>query len=259
MHGQVCTEKSLVSQELQRWANLYDRGGLINRKVWEWSFITQTFYEHGKLSPGNSGLVFAVGTEPMVSNFVSFGCRIHATDLDFEDAKVKGWVDGLQHSSNKTNLYYQKLCNSDDYDKNVSFEFLDMNSIPENLNDKFDFCWSTCSLEHLGSIENGKRFIYNSLKTLKRGGVAVHTTEYNVSSNNDTIDNEPTVLFRKCDIEDILFHLKSLGFISKMDWNCGSECNDYFVDLPPYGSSPHLKLRIQNFTVTSIALVIIKP
>jgi hypothetical protein len=96
-------------------------------------------------------------------------------------------------------------------------------------------------------------------KTLKKSGVAIHTTEYNVTSNIDTIDNEPTVLFRKCVIEEIISHLKSSGFIAKMDWNCGNECNDYFVDIPPYGSSPHLKLRIQNFTVTSIALVIIKP
>jgi hypothetical protein len=204
-------------------------------------------------------LGFAVGCEPLVSHFASCGCRVHATDLNFEEARNKGWVEGNQHSADKSNLYHPELCDRALFDENVEFAFLDMNHIPDRLHNKFDFCWSTCSLEHLGSIELGRQFILNSLKTLNRGGMAVHTTEYNVSSNTNTIDNEPTVLFRKQDIQDILQAVRNLGYISHMNWNCGNECNDYYVDLPPYGSSPHLKLRIQDYTVTSIAVVIIKP
>ncbi|MBV5337004.1 MAG: hypothetical protein J0653_03215, partial [Deltaproteobacteria bacterium] len=72
-----------------------------------------------------------------------------------------------------------------------------------------DFCWSSCSLEHLGSIKAGLDFIKASLKTLKVGGVAVHTTEYNVSSDEATIDNNPTlVLFRRCDIQGLVEELR---------------------------------------------------
>jgi hypothetical protein len=45
----------------------------------------------------------------------------------------------------------------------------------------YDFIWSSCSLEHLGSLELGEQFIYNSLKHLKPGGVCPHD-EYNAQS-----------------------------------------------------------------------------
>ena len=59
------------------------------------------------------------------------------------------------------------------------------------------FCWSICALEHLGSIENGLSFIENSLDTLKPGGVAIHTTEFNFYDDGRTIDNWACVYFQK--------------------------------------------------------------
>ena len=50
--------------------------------------------------------------------------------------------------------------------------------------------WSSCSLEHLGSISHGIEFILNSLKCLKQHGVAVHTTEFNLSSNEETLNEK---------------------------------------------------------------------
>ncbi len=75
-----------------------------------------------------------------------------------------------------------------------------MNDIPGDL-EGFDFNWSSCSFEHLGSIEKGINFLMNQLKTLKPGGWAVHTTEFNVSSDDKTIESGDTVVYRKKDIE----------------------------------------------------------
>ena len=51
-----------------------------------------------------------------------------------------------------------------------------MRDLPDDLG-SFDFIWSSCSFEHLGSLGEGERFVLEALRFLKPGGVAVHTTE----------------------------------------------------------------------------------
>ena len=82
-----------------------------------------------------------------------------------------------------------------------------MRQLPPDL-DGFNFTWSACAFEHLGSIKLGQEFIQNQMHCLRPGGVAVHTTEYNVLSNADTISEGETVLFRRRDVERIVKHLK---------------------------------------------------
>ena len=41
----------------------------------------------------------------------------------------------------------------------------------------------------LGSISQGLDFIENSLNTLVKGGISIHTTEFNFTNNEHTIDN----------------------------------------------------------------------
>jgi hypothetical protein len=72
-----------------------------------------------------------------------------------------------------------------------------MNHMPNDLKD-FDFVWSSCSIEHLRSIEAGTLFMETGC--LRPGGVAVHTTEYNVSSNEDTLMAGSAVIFRRRDL-----------------------------------------------------------
>jgi len=65
-----------------------------------------------------------------------------------------------------------------------------MNAAPSDLSD-FDFCWSASAFEHFGSIDQGLAFIERIIECLKPGGRAVHTTELNVSSNDDTVAEGP--------------------------------------------------------------------
>ena len=44
-------------------------------------------------------------------------------------------------------------------------------------------------------------FVINSMRVLKPGGVAVHTTEFNLSSNDDTIEARDLCVYRRRDIE----------------------------------------------------------
>ncbi|MBK7559823.1 MAG: hypothetical protein IPI54_17045 [Chitinophagaceae bacterium] len=133
-----------------------------------------------------------------------------------------------------------------------------MNDIPADLVD-FDFNWSSCSFEHLGTIEKGITFLRNQLKTLKPGGWAVHTTEYNISSNDETQDNNDSVFYRKRDIEKIVSLLRADGhFVDEPDYALGGLPEDFKVDIYPYKQDVHLKLQVDKFVVTSIGLIIQK-
>jgi hypothetical protein len=88
------------------------------------------------------------------------------------------------------------ICDAALFSKLVDFRNVDMNNMPSDLVG-YDFCWSSCAFEHLGSIELGMQFVEISLKCLKPGGLAVHTMEYNGQSNRNTLSEGGAVIFRK--------------------------------------------------------------
>lgn len=143
----------------------------------------------------------------------------------------------------------------------VTFAAVDMNDIPSSLAGGFDFCWSACSLEHLGSLQNGLNFIARSLETLKPGGIAVHTTEFNLTSNDKTIEAVDLSLFRRRDIEGLVETLSGQGYrVAPIDWTVGEGFAERVVDLPPFGrGEPHIRLRMGEYDITSIGLIIEKP
>jgi len=194
----------------------------------------------------------------LASCFASYGCRVTATDLHPERAERAGWVATEQHATNKAKLNGLGLCDAESFAKRVEFEFADMNDVSRKFDDTFDFLWSSCALEHLGSLAHGENFVYNSIRCLKRGGVAVHTTEFNLSSNDETLEDQNLVLYRRKDIDRIVGEIRRLGCHIDINWNAGNAFSDYYVDVPPYRTDLHLKLRIMHYTVTSVGLVLVK-
>jgi SAM-dependent methyltransferase len=256
MKSQICTYSALNSAPYQEWALLFGNANHMHRKIWEWCFICEALKIYGFLTPGKTGLGFAVGQEPLVSVFTAYGATVLATDLDTQAAAGKGWVETAQHADNKAQLNQRGLCSRAEFERLASFEFSDMTDIPDSYADRFDFTWSACAFEHLGSLDAGMDFVLNSMKTLRPGGLAVHTTEFNVSSEEATVDFGETVIYRRKDIEKLISLLKREGYGIEMDWSYGKMPLDYFVDIPPYSHNPHLKLRLCGYTVTSVGLII---
>ncbi len=153
-------------------------------------------------------------------------------------------------------LNQYRLCSADDFARLVTLRTVDMNRIPADLSG-FDFTWSACAFEHLGSIARGQRFILRQMDCLKPGGTSVHSTEYNVFSDQHTISRGDTVLFRRRDIEWLVDQLRRDGHDIGVDFSFGSSAADHYVDVPPFGG-PHLKLQVGSFVSTSLALVIEK-
>ncbi|OPA80196.1 SAM-dependent methyltransferase [Paenibacillus selenitireducens] len=230
-----------------------------HRKLWEWCFIYEALRQRGALQPNKRGLGFGVGTEPLTAAFASHGCQITATDLDFEVAQAQGWVATNQHAVSLQELNGEHICDPAQFAKLVTFEYADMNHITPSYDGQFDFTWSSCSFEHLGSIELGTQFIVNQMKCLRPGGVAVHTTEFNLSSNEHTIDHNLTVLFRRRDIEQMVHRLRAEGYEIDVDFSLGIGPIESHVDVPPYSHHPHLRLQLGQFVTTSIALIIHRP
>jgi len=256
--SQMATENQFHSPVYTFWCEEIKQQPSFHRKQWEFCYILQVLHTHDFLKPGKKGLGFGVGEEPLPSLFAHYGCTILATDLDLDSAKKKGWVETNQHAQDLEGLNQSGLCNPEEFAKLVKFRSVDMNHIEPDL-EEFDFVWSSCALEHLGSLRAGMDFMKNSLKCLKRGGIAVHTTEFNLSSDSATIATGSTVLYRKKDILQLLQELEEMGYtVFPVNFHPGNGSLDQYVDIPPYKADPHIKLKISEFTCSSIGIIILK-
>lgn len=252
----LCRQAQLESPNFQRWAVVLREPHMaLHRKLWEWCFITQALHERGMLQAGKRGLGFAVGREPLPAYFAHYGATIVASDLFEDQAHDAGWIASNQHAASLEALNERRLCDPMLFRERVTFGNINMNEIPDHLQG-FDFLWSSCSLEHLGLIEYGLNFIHQAMNCLRPNGVAVHTTEFNLSSNNETLTSGPTVLFRLRDIERLASDLRSARHAISIDFTEGDGFADEFVDLPPYTQEVHLRLQIAQYKVTSIGLII---
>lgn len=257
--SELCKAKDFQTDWYERWCAEINETPRFHRKQWEYVYIMQALWERNCISTGKKGLVFAVGTEPLPAAFANFGCEILATDIHPEQGQKLGWENGNQLCFGIQQLNNRRLCDDTIFYKQVRYKPVDMNNIPKDIKD-YDFNWSSCSFEHLGSIKKGMSFLKNQLKTVKAGGWAVHTTEYNVSSDDLTLDNDPsTVIFRKKDIDQIVSELREEGhFVEEVDFSLGGLPEDFQVDIFPYKEDVHLKLQLQEYVSTSIGLIIRK-
>lgn len=251
--SQSCTRSQMDEDAYNYWCREIREAPRHHRKQWEFCYIAQVLALAGKLAPGQRGLGFGVGEEPLAALFAARGARVVATDLAPEAAEGTGWIETRQHAHSKAMLNQRYICPPDAFEENVEFRNVDMNDIPLDLG-QFDFIWSACAFEHLGSIARGGQFLRNTARMLAPGGIAVHTTELNCFSNSETIEKGDTVLFRRCDFEQFGSELADLGCELEFNFELGELPADHHVDLPPYTSNTHLKLQLDKWVTTSFGI-----
>jgi 2-polyprenyl-3-methyl-5-hydroxy-6-metoxy-1,4-benzoquinol methylase len=258
------TQSDVESSWFAHWCSELKIAPAYHRKIWEYAYVLQTLFDHGKLEPGLSGLGFGCGEEPVASFLASRGIRVTVTDLDPVKARGKGWIETGQHISSLEQAFRSELVSRDQFDRLVRLEYVDMNQIPPHLDGRHDFCWSICALEHLGSIERGMRFAEKAMATLRPGGMAVHTTEFNYLS----------VLFLKKHFTELRTRLERAGYLVRdLDFDTGKGVLDRFIDVPPHfwdglyrdiwgergTEAGHLKISVYGFPCTCFGLVIENP
>ena len=218
------------------------------------------------LANGSRGLGFGCGKESLPSLFAKYGATILATDLAEDRPESKAWSATNQHASSVAALRKINICSDEKLLQNIDFRPLDMNNIDRDLDGSFDFCWSICALEHLGSIKKGFDFIENSLRTLRPGGVAVHTMEFTFDPG-PARDNHPSVLFTQAKIVEFAEKLSRQGYtVADLDFSPGDGLLDGYVDIPMQFAHVaqrldllHLKLSLDGYVCTSMGLIITAP
>lgn len=259
VRSQAATYDQMNSAEYKKWCVRLREEPNFHRKSWEYTYILKALEQSGKLFKRSRGLGFGVGKEPMVAYMVKQKCEIVATDMDPQMAKQIGWAQTGEYSEKLVDLNPRLVCTDRQLRKHVDLRVVDMNHIPEDLlSGEFDFVWSACAFEHLGSIDLGVQFVLNSIKALKPGGVAVHTTEFNISSNDRTIETGGTVLFRRKDIERIAELANAEGCEVNLNFDLGSQRLDKHYDVAPFSDFHHLRLQLDQYVTTSYGLLITK-
>lgn len=254
--SQMCTQKQVDSRAYHRWCEEMREPPRYHRKQWEFCYILEALAEAGLLEPGCRGLGFGVGKEPLSALFASRGCDIVATDQPVRLPAAAKWARTRQHATSADSLNDHRLCDPGLFAQRVTFAEVDMNHVPDHLHD-FDFVWSACALEHLGSQAAGCCFIRRTLELLRPGGISVHTTEFNCSSDEETVEAGPTVYYRRRDIVELAEALAGEGHEMILNFHPGSGELDGHVDVEPF-TETHLKLLSDGCVATSFGLIIRK-
>jgi glycosyltransferase involved in cell wall biosynthesis/SAM-dependent methyltransferase len=259
LSSKLCVYKDFQTEYYRHWIAKMKQEFTPARKQWEFVAIVQALHERNFLGNGKKGLGFAVGNEPLPSLFASLGCEIVATDQGLNPISQKQWGETNQLCKGKAALNEKGICPPEQFERFVQVRDVDMNCIPEDLQrGEFDFIWSSCAFEHIGSIEKGLQFVQKSLACVKSGGIALHTTEYNCTSNAGTLDLPNLVFYRRQDIDRLIAELEKQGhWVEPISYEMGNQAPDLKVARPPY-TEPHLKLEMGGYVATSLLLIIHK-
>lgn len=259
-----CTQADLESEWAAYWLDRMRTRPLYRRRLWERCYVLQALCERlpGFWSGGARGLGFGCGTEPLASVLASLGHELLLTDLAPEESERRGWLprDRLVRLED---AFHEGVVAREAFDARVSLRHMDMTRIDRDLDGRFDFCWSVCALEHVGSLEAGARFVEESLRVLRPGGVAVHTTEFNYADDDETVDHWQTVLYQRRHLTALAERLEARGFaVAPLDFDVGDGPLDLFVDVPPYRHDVHelhLKISVDGFACTAFGLIVARP
>jgi hypothetical protein len=252
----TCSAADLFHPRCAEIGALFNQQVQFHRKFWEWVFILNCALTND-IGASKTALGFGVGTEPLPAVLAKLGTQVVATDAPAEIGVGSGWTKTNEFANSAETLRFDGILDQDIFQQRVRYRSADMNDIASDLTG-FDFCWSSCCLEHLGSLQHGIDFIINSVeRTLKIGGIACHTTELNLSSNEATVESGHTVLYRKRDLDALVAELRDRGH-EVADIRVAPDAHhlDAFVDYPPYAGMPHLKLQLAGYACTSVGIIV---
>ena len=260
LSSRICRQSDLVSDSFRYWMAKMNHKPLMHRGYWEWFYIAQVLFERGVIKENSNGLTFSNGPGPLVALMASLGCNVTAVDLPRAISSAHDARPASQQSTILDELNDIDICQSVEFKERVKLLDVNMEQLSKNdLMEKFDFLWAGTCLSHVGSIDRGAQFILWTLEFIKPGGVAVYTCDYNMSHSDETFESNTFSLFRRSDIEALERRLATLGHrLLHVDWHDGCGSADSYIDKAPYGSDPHLRLQILQFTVTSLGLIVMK-
>lgn len=232
-----------------------------HRKLWEWVYIAEAVRQSGCLRQGASALGFGVGNEPVPAMLARHGLRVLATDQAL--ATSGEWSATGQHLQGLRDLLRPEVVPDDELARLVRVRAVDMNEPLDELG-TYDVVWSSCALEHLGSPEAGLDFVLRSARLLEPGGVAVHTTELELTSRDASAEYGHCAVYRRSELLELAERLRAEGFSCAINpyvsldtpeerWISQELSRGDGLDLA------HLRLQIFDSISTSMGLLVRRP
>ncbi len=156
--------RCLVRDELREPARLH-------RKQWEFAMITLVLQRYGLLKPDKMGLSMGGGTERVLYAIASHVRHLVVTDLYDPDTD---WICARTPDPNQ--LIRENKPFEIDEDRVRAYR-MDMRQL-EFEESAFDFCYSSCAIEHIGEYNDMLQHLNEVHRVLKEGGIYVLTTEF---------------------------------------------------------------------------------
>ncbi|MGH9080063.1 MAG: class I SAM-dependent methyltransferase [Acidimicrobiales bacterium] len=258
--SQLVSEAQFHSPRFEFWRRAFRMAPGLNRKLWEYLYIVNALDHYLGLGQGVRVLGFGVGHEQIPAVLAANGCAVTATDYGDDEWAARSTDDiALRPSDDDMDpaLGSLELGDADGIRRRIEFRDVDMNRIPKDLRG-YDGLWSCGSLEHIGGLKSGLDFIERSLDCLRPGGIAVHTTEFNLSSDDATLETAGMSFYRRSDILSLAGRLSSDGHGIVLNLTRGAGPIDNHVDTPPHDYSLTINALVAGYLITSIGLIIQK-
>ncbi|HAM22778.1 MAG TPA: hypothetical protein DCQ04_11000 [Actinobacteria bacterium] len=269
MVSQACQARHFRDPAYLKWAQVMKFGPYWHRKFWEWASIMETAEVGGVLRPGSRAVGFGVGQEPISAALALHDVDVLATDVPTSDSQAAAWATGLQHAESIDILQHPDICPPEKFKGVVSFRPVDMNALdPEVLPaGSFDFAWSSCVIEHLGSPKLAMDFVLNCAELLAPGGVMIHTTEYELLNRGETRDYGNCAIFRIDDLQQVVDTLNKRGFEANTDFEVSlASPEERWISSSLEARYPagylepaHLRLIISESVSTSFSIIVRRP
>jgi SAM-dependent methyltransferase len=158
----------------------------LHRKQWEFGMIFLTLQKLGMITPEKTGLSMGGGNERVLYSIARKIKKLIVTDL-YE-------METSWDTARTSNADEFVRTNKPFYVDDEKLEILNMDMRKLKFQDNsFDFCYSSCSFEHIGHYNDFLRHLNEAYRVLKEDGVYVFTTEFNFS--NETIKDQNNYIF----------------------------------------------------------------
>ncbi len=248
--------KLIIENELRETARFH-------RKQWEFAMIFLTLQKFELLKEQNVGLSLGGGNERVLFSIARHIKKLFVTDL-YDDST--SW-DCARTGDPDEFIKASKPFPVDD--TKIKALKMDMRKL-DFADNTFDFCYSSCAIEHIGEYQDFLQHFNEVNRVLKPGGIYVLTTE--LQFGEETITDENNFIFTKDYIAKLIAE-SGLDFVSDVNVELTKNNINY-----PYPSNiqniafsgnnnfsqriveqfPHLILIRGNVPFTSVLLILRK-
>lgn len=248
--------KFIIEQELKEPARFH-------RKQWEFAMIFLTLKKFGLLNNKKIGLSLGGGNERVLYSIAEHVKKLIVTDL---------YDDNTSWDCARTSDPDEFIKSSKPFPVDESkIQALRMDMRFLDFADKtFDFCYSSCAIEHIGDYRDFLQHLNEVNRVLKDGGIYVFTTE--LQFGDKIISDQNNFIFTREYISDLITN-SDLDFVSHVNSELTRNQINYpfpsnlknltfigndFLSQKLFEQFPHLILLRGNIPFTSVLLILKK-